>query len=870
MERSQMPKWALRTLAYTLSFVHVEEVLGDVEESYLDRVERDGRLHAWWWLLSQLVRSGLPFLAYAWYWSWIMTRSYILIAFRNLRKHKSYVLINMVGLSVGMACFVLIMAFVRFELSYDTFHKQADRIYRVVVDVPTSTYLGKSQFALTSVPLADAVEDQFPAVEETVRIGSVEALFRGRQQQVYEKGLFAEETFLSVFSFPLIQGDTRTALTEPNTVVLTESMATKYFGNANALGETLEMHLFGDTYTLTVAGIVEDVPANAHLRFAFLLPMVMDYTFIRDREEWGNSNHYTYVMLHEGSSAAQLSEDMTRYVWERKHSGEVYRKGQDDFYALQPLTNIHLYSNANFEIAQNGDIRDVYLFSVLAVLILLIACINYMNLATARASTRFKEVGVRKAIGAYKSQVMKQFMGESVLMALLSLSFVLGLVYVLLPVFGALMECPLDQALVFEPVWLMGMISLALCVGFLSGSYPAFVLGKLDPVRILKGARQVQGRRSIGLRNVLVVGQFATTIVLIVAALVVKQQLDFMRTKDPGYNREHVVAIALQDQKVREQAAALQEALAQHSSLRGLTVASRLPSSIQSSTVIREWDGSEADDRVHIYTGAIGYDYESVVETELVAGRSFSRAFETDKEEAILLNETAAQRFGWEEPLGKTLFMWGKPRRVVGVVEDFNFLSYHLDVSPLLLMYTPPERARYILAKIKAGAIPEAMRFLEATTLDIVPDFPFEYTFLDDEFDQMYKAEAQLGKMFSAFTLLALLIACLGLFGLAAFTAAQRRREVGIRKALGATLSHIVLLFSMGYLRLIGWAFVCALPLAVWGMNRWLDDFAFRIELSPGLFVFAGVLIVGIALLTVSYQSVSVARANPAETLRHE
>lgn len=869
MERRELPRWALYTLAHTLSFVHAEEVLGDVEESYLDLVDRQGATHAAWWLLGQVLRSCLPFLGYAWYWSWIMTRNYILIAFRNLRKHKGYVLINMVGLSVGMACFVLIMSFVRFERSYDTFHEYADRLYRVVVDIPNGTYLGKSQSAITPVPLADALKDHFPAVEEAVRVGSVEALFRGRQH-LYEKGLFTEEAFFDVFSFRLIEGDARTVLTEPNTIVLTESMAAKYFGRDKALGETLEMHLYGDTYTLTVTGVIAEPPEESHLDFAFLLPLVMDYTVLRDREAWGNSNHYTYALLREGRSAAQLSEDLTDFVWERKHPGEAYREGEGRTYPLQLVTDIHLHSQANFEIEQNGDIRDVYLFGVLGILILLIACVNYMNLATARANTRFKEVGIRKAIGAYRSQVMKQFIGESVLMAVLSLGFVLGLVYAFLPTFSALMERPLERSLVFEPLWLLGMLGLALGVGFLSGVYPAFFLGKLDPVAILKGAKNVQATRGVGLRNVLVVGQFATTIVLIVAAMVVKQQLDFMRTKDPGYNRDHVVAIGLSDQKVREKASVLQAAFAQHPSLRGVTVASRLPSAILSRTSVQGWGGSGPDDRLPIYYGAIGYDYELVVETELVAGRAFSRAFETDKEEAILLNETAAKQLGWDDPIGKSLVLWDKARQVVGVVEDFNFHSYHLGVSPLLMMYTPPEQARYILVKIEAGAIPEAMRFLETTTTRIVPDFPFTYTFLDDAFDEMYRAEAQLGKMFSAFTFLALLIACLGLFALAAFTATQRRKEVGIRKALGATLGQIVVLFSMSYLRLIGVAFVLALPVAVWSMGQWLEDFAYRIELGPGLFVLAGVLVICIALVTVSYQSVRVARTNPAETLRYE
>ena len=806
-------------------------------------------------------------------WRLTMFKNYLKVALRSFQRQKGYSFINMAGLAVGLACFLLISLFVRFELSYDTFHEKADRIYRVGTEAPGSYRFGTNRYVDTSAPMVAALMDEVPEVEYATQIEINGVALRRGNDLFPEEGIYATRHFFDVFSFELLQGDPRTALVEPGSIILTASLAQKYFGEEDPMGKTLSDGWGLDESTFTVVGVVADPPPNSHFTFDFLLSMTTssNYRHLLETDQWNVSNYLTYVSLRPGYDLPAFREKLVALG--QKYLGRIgyYQDNPDEIpiYFPQALTDIHLHSDLNNEIDTEDNITYVYLFSAIGLLILLIACINYMNLATARSLQRAKEVSVRKAMGAQRVQLVGQFMGEAMILSTAALGLAVGLVYLLLPSFNALTAREMSLEWVEQSGFWLTVLALGLGVGFLAGSYPALVLSGFAPVSVMKGVLK-RGAGKMTLRNGLVVAQFAITTALVVSTFVIHQQLHYFRTANTGLDRDHVVLIRAGDGAVMAQYEALKQTLSRHPNVLGVTASRQDPTEIGSWAESTSWEGIEEGQQISFFQSAVQPEFVELFGIELVEGRDFSERVTADTHEGLLINETMARQLGWETAAGKWLNFQGQRRHIVGVMKDFNFRSFHEATAPLVLHLGRDWPFARVLVKVRPERMQATLAHLEATMATFSPASPFIYEFLDDAYNNMYRAEVRLGRLFSYFTGLALLIACLGLFGLAAFMTAQRTKEIGVRKVLGASLADILVLLSKDFFKLVVLAFIIAAPLAYLAMQRWLEGFAYRIDLGPALFLFTGGLVFLVALLTVSYQSIKAALADPVKSLRYE
>ncbi|MGH7492123.1 MAG: ABC transporter permease [bacterium] len=795
-----------------------------------------------------------------------MLKNYLKIALRNLLKHKGYSFINVAGLAIGMTCCVLILLFVQDELSYDRYHENASRIYRIVRihnedDTRSSARIG--------APWAPALQNDYPEVSSFVRFRSCgRPLIGYLDKQFYEEnGLFAESTLFEVFSFPLIKGDPKAALARPNTVVITETMAQKYFGDEDPIGKTLTLNSKSE---LQVTGVAKDPRRNSHFRFGFLISFATYNDW--DLKEWNMNNFHAYLLLAQDHFAPAVEGKFPDFF--ATHLGA---QAPSAFTVhLQPLTTIHLHSHLSGEFEANGDMAYVYIFSAIALFVLLIACVNFVNLATARSARRAQEVGLRKVVGAQRSQLVRQFLGESGLLSFLALFLTIGLVELFLPAFNSLSGKELRLDYGNNPVLALGLLGMALLVGIVAGAYPAFFLSSFRPAAVLKGMPKTGLSGSL-LRKGLVVAQFAISVTLIIATGVVLRQLQYISGKKLGFNKEQVLVIRMQGETVRQKYESFRHELLQHPEVVGVAAASGKLGGGEWGTGFG-YEGAQNNERLRASFLAVDHDYLETLQMKIVAGRDFSRNFATDASEAYIINETAARQFGWDDPIGKYIDRpirnsdgnWGSQRgRVVGVVQDFHFRSLHETINPMV-MFIQPSFFGSIYVRIQSSALSATMASLEQTWLAFEPSLPFDYSFLDAGFDRMYRAEQRLGKVFGTFSFLAIFVACLGLFGLASFTTEQRTKEIGVRKVLGATVSGIVLMISKEFTKLVLVAIVVATPIAYYLMNRWLQDFAYRTEVGWWVIASAGGLALVIALLTVSTQAIKAALANPVEALRYE
>lgn len=804
-----------------------------------------------------------------------MLTTYFKPMLRNLRKHGGYTLINVAGLGLGVACSLLIFLFVRDELGFDRFHEQADRIYRVVIQ---NTYGGQeSEHLLAPVNMGEHLVADLPDVLTATKMrGYGATLFTQGDEPFYETGGFgADSHFFEVFSFPLLQGDPQTALTQPQSVVLCEHLASKYFKGENPVGQILKLGKRDTEYTVT--GVAEEVPQNSHFQFHMLFSHDPESMF-GSPDSWMGGAYPTYVVLKEGvdpvTVEAAIAGLRAKYM-----TAEALQRVS---YRLQPLTQIHLHSNlAGSEIGENGDIRYVYLFSTIALLVLVIACINYMNLATARSAQRAMEVGVRKTLGASRGNLVRRFMGESLVISALAVTVGVALVELILPVFNAFVGRAISIHYLGAGSIVPLLVGLVLVVGLLAGSYPAFALSSFRPVAVLKGQR-LAGPRGQWLREGLVVFQFAVSVFLIVATFVVMQQLNYVRTARLGFDKEHVVMIqtrgAIADtydvqtrKAIPDMYDAFTEALASLADVKGVST-THVPGRSMTGPVFPEGADLEGEGIISSLA-TVDLAFVQTMGIDMAAGRDFNPAIPTDAQTAVLINETAVHDFGWTEPVGKSLRFGkdGEVLQVIGVVKDYHYQSMKEAITPLILRV---DREGYIfnnvIVRTSGTNLPATLASLENTWKQFIPGRPFTYEFLDEAFDRYYRAEERLGHIFGYFALLAVFIACLGLFGLASYTAEQRTKEIGVRKVLGASVSHIVLLLTKTFARLVLIAFVLAAPLAYLGMNRWLQDFAYRIDISWHILALAGLVAFGIASLTVSYHAVRAAWTDPIKSLRYE
>lgn len=799
-----------------------------------------------------------------------MIKNYLKIAARNLLRHKAYSFINIAGLALGMACCILILLYVQEELSYDEFHRDADRIFRVAMTIDTRGV--PTSFAPTKGPLAAALANDYPEITDVVQIlptGTVQVSPAADQHYYENRAYLADSSFFRVFSFPLLHGDPEQALAQGNAVVLTREKALKYFGQENALDKRLDVN--GTSYLVT--GVMADIPSNSHFQPEVIssLALVRGQRFMQN---WHANMLHTYIKIAEGVSAKALEQKISK-VADRYVGEEIREHNQSYTYFLQPITAIHLHSDLRYELEANSRVVYVQIFAIAAALILLIACINFMNLATARSLRRAKEVGLRKVVGAYRSQLMKQFLGESLLYGLLAVLLALTLVERSLPFFNALAAKKLALNLTANAPLLAGIVFITVLVGLLSGSYPALFISAFKPVEVLKGKLVAGGATTHwgapSLRKVLVVLQFTISIALITGTLVISRQLNFLREQNLGFAKEQMLVLALRGRsELAEKFETYKSEFLQHPNVLAATVSHSVPGRGVSNNLMAERE--HEDNRVQMNLLFVDEDFLKTYNIPLLAGRDFSKEISTDANGKVaLLNEAAMKAFGWNDPaavVGKQFDGFTGPE-AIGVVKDFHFKSLHESVGPLMLLVRP-RNFQYLTLRLKNESITETMNFVQQKWSALLPDKPFEYFFLDEDYDKQYQAEQRLGTVFSRFSILAVFIACFGLLGLASYAAEQRTKEIGVRKVLGASVAGIVGLLSKDFVKLVLLANILAWPIAYFAMNKWLQDFAYRIEIGWWIFALAGGVALLIALLTVCTQAIKAALANPVEALRYE
>ena len=790
-----------------------------------------------------------------------MLSNYLKIAYRSLLKNKLFTGINVFGLALGMACALLIGLWVRQELSYDRFLPGVENIFNVRVNYAfDGGELETAQYV--PGPLSEAIAKDIPDVAAVTKInGGGESLVKavgaeGGEKSAKESGSFVSAEFFDVFPFPALEGNPKSALAQLDKIIITSKLAEKYFPDKSALGQTLQLD---DDKMYTVGAVLDDLPANSTLQFDWLANLKnIEQPYMT---EWTWNSVIVYARLLPTANAdhaqASMKDIFRRYA--NFDNGEVP--------VLHPMTDMHLYSDYKDGKVAGGRIEYVQIFSLVALFILLIACINFMNLATARSSVRAREVGVRKVVGAKRSSLITQFLGESLLMSLLAAGLALFLVWSVLPAFNALFNSQLTLDLGNPAFWLL-MGALILITGLLSGSYPALFLSAMRPLSILKGFTKVGAGPAL-FRRTLVVFQFSLSIFLIVGMLVIGSQMRYLRTKNLGLDRENVVYIPLEGAFEQAPKSALfREEVLRQPAIVSSTLTSQIPVNVRNSTTDLAWPGKEPKRLVEVSTMNVGSDFIRTMNVSLVAGRDF-RANSAADSSNYLINETAAKLMGMSDPVGQEITFNRGKGRIVGLMKDFHLNSMHQAIAPLVLSFYP-ENTRYLLVKTRAGQTPSALAALKRINKELNPSYPFNFHFVDETYDQLYQSEQQVSTLVNYFGILAILISCLGLFGLAAFTSEQRTKEIGVRKVLGASVASIVQLLSTDFLRLVLVALLLATPLAWWAADTWLSTFAYNIGLSWGVFVLAGLLAVGVALLTVSFQAIKAALMNPVKSLRSE
>jgi len=802
-----------------------------------------------------------------------MIKNYFKIAIRNIIKHKSFSFINIIGLAIGIACSILILLFVTNELSYDKFHEKADRIYRIAVRASIGDTKINQTYS-SSITFQKLLED-FPEIENGIkflRLGRVPVILD--KKTFYESRFYAvDSTFYDVFTIPLIQGNPKTVLSNPNTMVVSKNTAIKYFGNTDAVGKVLIAD-FGPEGSIDfkITGVSENVPDNSHFHYDLLVSSASFPTYIND-PGWSSNNFISYVVLKKGTSKEGVEEKLKEFT--RKYmGGERFDKwvAQGNFweYYLQPVTKIHLNSDLNGEFEANGNETYVYIFSVISIIILLIACINFMNLSIAKSSLRAKEVGLRKVVGSSRNKLMRQFLSESVLLSYISLALGIVIVEILLPLYRNLIGRQLEIHYFDNFVVIPSLLAFGLIVGIISGSYPAFFLSSFKPITVFKG-NLGSSKGSSWLKNVLVVFQFTISIFLIIGTLVVYQQLKFFQNQKLGFEKDQVLVVS-NPGSLGNNIIPFKEALRKFSSVMDVSGSNTLPGKGFSNIGF----GAEAVDQSFTLNLCVcDYDFLKTLKLKLAQGRFFSRDFVSDSNAAVL-NEKAVELLGWNNPIGKRINNWAQNRGnfvVIGVIKDYHYESLHHKIRPMALFlsggyYTNVERC--ISVRLNSENISGTIKYIENTWNNFAQNMPFEYSFLDEDFDNLYINEKQTRKLFTIFSCLAIFIACLGLFGLVSFIADRKTKEIGIRKVLGASVSGIVTILNKSFIKLVLIANFIAWPAAWYAMNRWLQNFAYRIKLSWWMFVLAALISLMIALITVSSQTVKAALKNPVNSLRYE
>ena len=865
------PRILSNILKRLLSYEIRSGAMVDFTEQY-DWINRKrGRWVANIWYSIQILQLAFSVFSRSMSVNLIMLKNYFTIAVRHIKRYKGYACINTAGLAIGMACCILILLYIQFELSFDRYHEKADRIFLL----KRHGTFGATELTSSSNNALSALlmKRDFSEVEDTVRIGFMpDPAVRYGDKKFYEdRVIYADDSFFDVFTYPMAEGDPESALKAPYSVVITEEVAEKYFGTENPVGRSLR---FNDKDDFTVTGVIKSVPRHSHLLFDVVCSFQTLYSFYPKNHaflnEFTSNNYRTYILLREKAEPVSLEAKFPDFI--EKHAGPRIRAfGYSIEYFLMPLTDIHLRTPLDGGRSGIGAILYIYIFALVALFIMLIACINFMNLATARSTKRAQEIGIRKVLGAVKGKLVTQFLFESYFYSFFSLFLALVLAKSALPAmsFIAGYELTLDFSII---PWLFpALVGIVLLVGFIAGSYPAFFLSAFQPVRVLKGAVKAGGA-NVHLRNVFVVMQFSISVMLIIGTFIIVRQLNYMKNKNPGFQKEQVVVLPVRDEQLRKSLGTIKNELRGHSDIVSAAVSSDIPGQHpQHNSKLPE--GFPRGQSQLMYDLNVDEDFISTMGMEIIAGRGFSKEYRADQKSSVIINETAAREFGWENPLGKKIGGYRGIKTVIGVVRDYHQLPLSEEIKPIYIRHDPGDvynPFRMLSVRIVPGNMGRAIKFIEAKWNEVYPNHPFTYFFLDESFGEQFREMERIRTLIIYFAGLAILIACLGLFGLSSYIAEQRTKEIGIRKALGASASGIVCLISKELVKMILLANVIAWPAAFFVMRSWLSTFPYRANITIQTFLFSGVIVLLIGLATVSFQSIKAGLTDPVDSLRYE
>ena len=800
-----------------------------------------------------------------------MFKNYLIIALRNFKRHKGYAFINIAGLAIGIACCILIVLYIQYELSFDKYHDKADRIYLLKRH---GSFGGKEHTSSSNNALsAGFIKKDFPEVEDTVRIGFMpNPAVLCEEKKFYEsRVLYADDSFFDIFTYPMTKGDPKSALQAPFSVVITEKIAEKYFGEKDPIGRSLR---FNNQDNFTVTGVIKNVPRNSHLLF----DMLCSFQTLYSKYPKGHAflNHFdsntfrTYILLKKDTDSSTLEGKFPEFI--KKYGGiKLKILGISIEYFLMPLADIQLHTPLSGGKTGIGTILYIYIFALIAGIILIIACINFMNLTTARSAKRAQEVGMRKVLGAQKSELVRQFLFESFFYSFISLPLALGLAEFTLPTMSSIAgyELSIDFSKMLR--LFPALLGVAVFVGLIAGSYPAFFLAAFQPARVLKGSAKTGAGNSF-FRSVLVVMQFSISVALIIGTIIITRQLDYMKNKNPGFDKEQVVILPFRDEELRKSLVTIKNELKVHSDIVNVAVSSDIPGQYpQYNQKLPE--GFSRDQSQLMYDLVVDEDFIPTLGMEIIEGRNFSKEFGADQKASAIINETAAKEFGWENPLGKKIGGYRGIKTVIGVVRDYHQIPITQEIKPLYIRFDPDDvynPYRMLSIRIAPGSVSRAMKYIEKTWNKIYPIHPFDYFFLDESFNDQFKETERIRELISHFAGLAIFIACLGLFGLASFVAEQRTKEIGIRKVLGASTSGIVFMISREFTKMIVLANAIAWPVAYFVMRNWLQTFPYRENISVLIFIFSGIIVLFIGLATISFQSIKAGLANPVDSLKYE
>jgi len=789
-----------------------------------------------------------------------MLQTYLKMAFRILKRNKGFSFINVFGLALGIACCILIFLWVQDEMSYDKFHNNIDQLHRVV------QYQYRSDgsidpWAVTSAPTGQFFKDNFPEVIDFARFDTAGSLLveYGEKKYYEDTVVFADPAFFKLFTFPILKGNRQNPLQNLHDIVITERIAQKYFGDEDPIGKVITIN---NKIESRVNAVIKNVPSNSHLQFDFVLYFERLIKELGMPDTWGNENYFTYVQV-ENNTNVNILNDKARPIMKK-----IWPSTKTEL-QLQPVSDIHLRSNFLIDVKGQSNIRSPYIlfFSTIALFVLIIACVNFMNLSTARAASRAREIGIRKVSGATRRQIARQFYLEAVLFSFISMIIALIIVWATIPAFNNVTGKDISFSLFSNYILMSGILGITVITSILSGVYPAQLLSRMKPIVVLKGSKGSLSGGSL-FRRILVVTQFTLSLMLIIGTATVYNQLGFMQNKKLGYDKDHM--IYFRNRGLGDKTKSFKEELLKHPGVLSATSASDVPTYTIHSTSGFKWEGKTDLDKFHIYHFSGDYDYLETMGIEVVKGRGFSEEFSQDSlTESFLLNEEAIKLMNIQSPIGKSFTLWNKKGKIVGVVKDFHFKSLHQQIEPLVIRIDT-RMDRQIIARISSHDIGATIDHITATYKNFVPQYPLEYKFLDSELGKLYEIEERTQKVFIAFAILAILIACIGLFGLTAHLAEKRTKEVGIRKVLGASTSRIINLLSRETIILVLLGNIIAWPAAYYAMNKWLEGFAYRSSLNIRQFIFAGLVTLVIALATVSYQTIKTARSNPVNSLKYE